>query len=185
MAQVYPVGHPVLGKRICITGPSACGKSTLADAIGKKYGLPIVHLDKLYHLPNDFIPRPDAEYLMLHDNAIAEDSWIMEGNYGRSMPQRFERADSIIKVEMNRFGALWRFLTRYYLNQTGKKPRIGQPDIAKEKFSWKMVWWILEPQSLNSVRRQKNSRVDALMEQHAQKIHVVRSFKEMQKLLDS
>lgn len=52
-------GHPVLGNRICIIGRSSCGKSTLADALGRKYHLPIVHLDKLYHLPHGaFISRP-------------------------------------------------------------------------------------------------------------------------------
>jgi adenylate kinase family enzyme len=38
-----------LGPRICIVGPSNSGKSTLATAIGRARGLPVVHLDQLYH----------------------------------------------------------------------------------------------------------------------------------------
>ena len=38
------------GRRIMICGPSNAGKSTLAVAIGRRLGLPVVHLDQLNHL---------------------------------------------------------------------------------------------------------------------------------------
>lgn len=178
------VGHPVLGRRICIIGRSSCGKSTLADAMGRKYDLSIVHLDKLYHLPHGaFIPRPKDEFIALHEDAINGDAWVMEGGYTETMPQRFARADSIIQIEMNRFGALYRFIRRYYLNKTGKKPRIGQPDHVQEKFSWAMVWWIMRPKMLNASDRRKLRERDALLTQYADKVHIVRSFKEMERFL--
>lgn len=117
----------------------------------------------------------------MHDEAVSQDAWVMEGNYSNVIPQRFARADSIIKIEMNRFGALYRFIRRYYLNKTGKKPRIGQPDHVEEKFSWDMVWWIMRPKSLIPSDRQKMRNLHALLTQHADKVHVVRSFKEMER----
>ncbi|QGR08715.1 hypothetical protein CTZ24_09645 [Pantoea phytobeneficialis] len=67
-----------LGPRICILGPSNSGKSTLAHAIAQKTSLPLVHLDQLYHLPNThWQARSEAEFLQLHQAAVAEPNWEM------------------------------------------------------------------------------------------------------------
>ncbi len=103
-----------LGQRICIIGPSSTGKSTLAVRLGKKYGFPVFHLDKFHHEPNgNWVKRPPEEYLKLHNEAIAGDKWVIEGNYTKSMPQRFERADTVIITHMNRFTCLYRYTKRY------------------------------------------------------------------------
>ena len=68
------------GQRICILGPSNSGKSTLAAAVARKLGLPVVHLDQLHHLPDtDWQPRPRSEFVALHDAAIAGERWVMDG----------------------------------------------------------------------------------------------------------
>lgn len=70
-----------LGSRICILGPSNSGKSTLAQAIARKRGLSVIHLDQLFHQPHtDWQPRPEEEFLRLHDQAIQQRQWVMEGN---------------------------------------------------------------------------------------------------------
>jgi adenylate kinase family enzyme len=71
-----------LGARICILRPSNGGKSALAAAIAQKRGMNLVHLDQLHHVPStDWQPRPANEFKALHDAAIADDQWVMEGNY--------------------------------------------------------------------------------------------------------
>ena len=53
---------------------------TLAEAIARKRGLHVVHLDLLYHLPNtDWEVRPTDEFVALHDAAITEERWVMDG----------------------------------------------------------------------------------------------------------
>ena len=82
-----------LGDRIMVLGPSNAGKSTLATALSAKLKLPIVHLDQLQHLPNtDWEPRAEDDFKALHDEAILDERWIMDGNYSRLMRKRFERA---------------------------------------------------------------------------------------------
>ena len=89
-----------LGCRICIFGPSSTGKSTLAMAIGRSRGLPVVHLDQLHHQPGtDWQPRPIEEFFALHDEAVAGASWVIEGNYSLCVSQRLSRATGVILLD--------------------------------------------------------------------------------------
>lgn len=106
-----------LGERICILGPSNSGKSTLAEAIARKLDLKAIHLDALYHLPNtNWKKRPDGEFLALHDEAIAGDRWVIDGNYSKCFPQRFQRATGIILLDVSTVTSLLRYLRRTVSN---------------------------------------------------------------------
>ena len=102
-----------LGPRICIFGPSNAGKSTLAAKLGRKLDIPLVHLDLLHHLPGtDWQPRPQEDFDRLHDEAIAGERWIIEGNYSRLMPERLKRATGVIWIDTPVAGNLWRYFRR-------------------------------------------------------------------------
>jgi hypothetical protein len=102
-----------LGERICILGPSNSGKSTLAAAIAGKRGLRAVHLDQLHHLPHtDWEVRPSHEFVALHDEAIATDRWVMDGNYSKLFPKRFERATGVILMDISTGASLFRYVRR-------------------------------------------------------------------------
>ena len=96
--------HPLpslaeLGQRIMVNGPSNAGKSTLADAMARKLGIPVVHLDRFSHQEEgNWVPRPKPEFHALHDAAIAGDAWVMDGNYSELMPRRFARATGVVVI---------------------------------------------------------------------------------------
>ncbi len=170
-------------KRICIIGYSSSGKSTLAKKLGEKYDLPIHHLDIYHHIDGtNWEPKPKEEFIALHDAAIAEDKWVIEGNYSSTMPQRFARADLIIHVRMNRFGCLYRFLCRHFRNQKDPSTRIGSPPNIQEKFNWDMIWWIIQPRIFDKSRRKKDLTTKKLLKEHQNKLKVIRTFKEMENL---
>ncbi len=128
-----------LGPRICIMGPSNSGKSTLALAIGRARGLPPIHLDQLYHLPDtDWEPRPAKEFVALHDTAIASESWVMEGNYSRCMEQRFARATGIILLDAPVPLSLFRYLRRSWF----ERGRIGALEGGQDSVKWDMIRYI-------------------------------------------
>ncbi|KFC62861.1 Adenylate kinase-related kinase [Devosia sp. LC5] len=128
-----------LGRRIVIMGPTNAGKSTLAIAIGKKLDIPAIHLDQLRHLPNtDWQVRPDAEFHALHDAAILEPGWVMEGNYSVLMPQRFARATGVVVVDDH---YLRRF-SRYFRRTLLEKERAGNLPGNRDSIKWQMVSWI-------------------------------------------
>ena len=125
-----------LGQRICILGPSNSGKSSLAAAIERARGLPAIHLDQLRNLPNTaWVPRPDAEFITLHDAAIAGERWVMDGNYSRLMPQRLARATGVIVLDLTTCRSLWRYIRRSLF----ERDRIGGLEGGLESVNWDML----------------------------------------------
>ncbi|WP_158933213.1 AAA family ATPase [Acidisphaera sp. S103] len=125
-----------LGPRICIMGPSNSGKSTLAAAIGRLRDLPAVHLDQLHHLPNtDWQPRPEAEFIALHDKTILAPRWVMDGNYSRCLPQRLERATGFILLDVPAVTSLLRYLRRSWFAGDRRGALEGNRDSVK----WEMI----------------------------------------------
>jgi adenylate kinase family enzyme len=125
-----------LGPRICIMGPSNSGKSTLADAIGRARGLPVIHLDQLFHLPNTrWQRRPEAEFIALHDEAIKGELWVMEGNYSRCLPQRLERATGFVLLDVPTTTSLFRYIRRSWF----EPDRRGALDGGRDSVRWGMI----------------------------------------------
>lgn len=125
-----------LGDRICILGPSNSGKSTLADAIGRKRNLKVVHLDQLFHLPNtDWEQRPKSEFMALHDAAIAGERWVMDGNYSIGMPQRFKRATGLILLDISTPVSLLRYIRRTLF----ESERLGALEGGRDSIKWDMI----------------------------------------------
>jgi len=129
-----------LGHRICILGPSNSGKSTLADAIGKKLDLKIVHLDRLYHLPNtQWQPRPTEEFIALHDEEIKGERWVIDGNYSKLQPQRLARATGIIVLDVSTALSVARYVNRTLF----EKHRYGALEGGKDSLNWDMFHHII------------------------------------------
>lgn len=125
-----------LGPRICIMGPSNSGKSTLAAAIGRARGLTPIHLDLLYHLPNtDWQPRPDDEFIALHDAALAGAHWVIDGNYSRCLPQRLARATGFILLDTPTAASLWRYFRRTWF----ERDRPGGLAGGRDSVKWQMI----------------------------------------------
>lgn len=125
-----------LGSRICIMGPSNSGKSTLAAAIGRAHDLPTVHLDQLFHLPNsNWKPRPEAEFIALHDEAILAPRWVMDGNYSRCLPQRLQRATGFILLDISTVTSLLRYLRRSWF----ERHRPGALEGSRDSVKWEMI----------------------------------------------
>lgn len=140
-----------LGPRICVCGPSNSGKSTLAAAIGRKIGAPPVHLDQFRFLPDtDWQQRSDEDFAALHDDAIAKDRWVIDGNYSKLMPARLARATGIILLGDNR----WANLARYFNRTLFQRQRVGNLEGNKDSVKWAMIHWIMvvSPKSLERYR---------------------------------
>ncbi|WP_375450438.1 AAA family ATPase [uncultured Devosia sp.] len=132
-----------LGKRICVFGPSNSGKSTLTWAIASKIGTTPVSLDQLRFLPNtDWQLCPDEDFARLHDQAIADESWVIEGNYMTLLTTRIARATGIILLGTDRWTAFGRYLRRTLF----ERERHGHLQGAHDSIKWDMIHFILVEQ---------------------------------------
>lgn len=125
-----------LGIRICVMGPSNSGKSSLANAIARARGLTPVHLDQLRHLPKtDWQERPDEEFQRLHDAAIQQERWVMDGNYSQLLPQRLLRATGVIQLDVSTITSLFRYVRRSWFEHE----RVGALEGGQDSVKWDMI----------------------------------------------
>ena len=97
--------HP----RIVVVGPSGSGKSTFARRAAEKLGRTHVELDELYWAPN-WTPHPD--FLARVERAIAQDEWVIAGNYRAVREQIWSRATAILFLDVSLPVAVGRVVTR-------------------------------------------------------------------------
>lgn len=126
-------------RRVLVIGSGGSGKSTVAKEIAARTGLPLIHLDQLFWHPG-WVPTPDPEWDRVTDELIAQDAWVMDGNYGRTLPKRLAAADTVVFLDMPRVLCTWRILKRRFTH-------LGQnrPDVAPgcpEHLSWEFFHWV-------------------------------------------
>jgi adenylate kinase family enzyme len=108
-------------QRVLVIGSPGAGKSTLARRAAQRTGLPLVHLDAEYWRPN-WVEPPASEWHARLAQLIADDRWVMDGNYGGSMDLRLARADTTVWLDYPTMLCLWRVLGRIVLHRGSSRP---------------------------------------------------------------
>ena len=88
--------------RISIVGGSGTGKSTLCDILAKKLNLPAIHLDAINFEANWVEIDKNKRDKIINERAN-EDKWIIDGNYSKTLKERFDRADLIIWLDYSTY----------------------------------------------------------------------------------
>jgi len=87
-------------KKISVIGNSGAGKSTLSEKLGKRLGINVFSIDKIYWLPNWKL-CDQASFKLIHDKWLKSESWIIEGvGYWNEMEQRISESDIVIFVDI-------------------------------------------------------------------------------------
>jgi adenylate kinase family enzyme len=164
-------------KKVLVIGSGGAGKTTFSKHLASRTGLPLTHLDQLFWHPG-WVPTPDEEWDRLIAQLIARDSWILDGNYGRTLPTRLAAADTVIFLDLPRLVCTWRILKRQlrYFGRIRPDSAPGCP----ERLSWEFVTWVWTYRS----RRRPDimKRLDAL--RSTKRIIVLRSDDEVQAFLE-
>ena len=86
-------------KRIIVIGCPGSGKTTFAEKLKDKIGLPLFYLDAIWHRPDrTHISR--EEYDMRLAEILALDSWIIDGNYSRTIESRISACDTVFLFDL-------------------------------------------------------------------------------------
>lgn len=112
---LYEKGGSFMFRRAIVIGCPGGGKSTFARKLRDRTGLPLHHLDLLWHKPDRTTVDP-AAFDQALDQILAQDRWIIDGSYSRTLERRLQACDVVffldIPVETCLAGAMSRVGTQ-------------------------------------------------------------------------
>lgn len=86
-------------KKVIVIGCPGSGKTTFAEKLNKFTGLPLFHLDAIWH-------KPDKTHISREsfDEKISEifemQEWIIDGNYNRTIEMRLQQCDTVFLFDL-------------------------------------------------------------------------------------
>ena len=86
-------------KRAIVIGSPGAGKSTFARKLKEKTGIPLYYLDRIFHKP-DRTTVTREEFDQKLQAILQTDRWIIDGNYQRTLPLRFEACTDVFLLDL-------------------------------------------------------------------------------------
>ena len=123
-------------KRILVIGCPGAGKSTFARRLRDETGLPLYHLDMIWHRP-DKTNIGREEFDLRLSEIFEKDEWIIDVNYDRTLEMRFKRCDTVFLFDLPTEVCL-----RGAESRIGKK-REDMPWV-EEEFDGEFRQWIVD-----------------------------------------
>src|SRR5262249_44272694 len=104
-------------QRVLVMGGSGAGKTTFAQRLADKTGLPFVSIDQIHWQPGWREPDPE-EFTARMAVEAEKPAWVIDGNYLRAAAElRRERADTVFFFDFPRWicmaGIIRRSATSY------------------------------------------------------------------------
>lgn len=86
-------------KKVIVIGCPGSGKSTFSKALNKATGIPLYHLDAIWHKPDKtHITREDFDKRI--SEIFATPEWIIDGNYNRTIKSRLQQCDTVFLFDL-------------------------------------------------------------------------------------
>ena len=129
--------HSLPYKRLVVIGTTSSGKSTLAEQLARKIGGDFIELDALNWGPN-WTPAGDELLRDRAEEATRSPCWVVAGNYSKTRPVTWPRAEAIIWLDYAFPVVFWRLLTRTI------RRSLTQEELwngNREKFWWHVKLW--------------------------------------------
>ena len=164
--------------KICIIGYCGAGKTTLADILGEKYSLPVLHLDATFWY-GDWEKRSREEQSAIVNKFMTEnsDGWVIDGNYAKICLERFFECDVVYFLNYNRFFCLRQVIKRHKKYKGTVRPDCPCPEKLDAEF---MRWLLYKGRTLKKREVFKN-----LLSISSGKKYIFKNRKQLEKHLSS
>lgn len=164
--------------KILIAGYSSSGKSTFSKRLSKHYDIDVLHIDAIFFGPN-WSHRDHAIVEKEINEFMKKDSWIIDGQYRKLAPQRYEACDQLFLFDFNRYKCLYGAILRRikYHNQN----RDSIADGCKERLNFSFIWWIL----FGGRKRDSKALMKLYKEKYKSKVTVFKNRRQVNRYLQS
>ncbi len=108
-------------RRILVYGVTGSGKSTAADRIAARTGLPLTLADELTWQPG-WVPVDEDTQRAVFSTIVAKDRWVLDTAYGVWVDLVLPRADLIVGLDYPRWFSLQRLIRRTLRRSMDRKP---------------------------------------------------------------
>ena len=122
-----------------VIGSGGAGKSVFSVDLAARIGLPVIHLDREYWGPGWQPMAEDAWEARIRE-LVAPDRWILDGNFGGTIPIRLAAADTVVFLDLPRLVCLWSVVRRRVTHRGRSRPDMT-PGNA-EKLDLRFLLWI-------------------------------------------
>lgn len=124
-------------KKINIIGTSGSGKSTFAKQLSEQLHIPYIEIDAIFWGKNWYWPPDEAFFARLQE-ALDQETWVLDGNYTRTTPIKWEAVDTVIWIDFSFARTLYQVISRSIRNLITKQelwPGTGNRQTIKRFFS--------------------------------------------------
>ena len=165
-------------RKVLVIGSGGSGKSTFAERLGGRTGLPVIHLDSLFWRAG-WCETPRDVWAARVDELLKRDEWIMDGNYGGTLERRLAACDTVVLLDLPRVLCLWRIIRRSVRYRGRSRPDMAEG--CNERLTWEFVRWVW-----TYPRERRPGVLKKLGElREGQKVYVLRSRREVRRFLEA
>ena len=139
--------------------------------------MPLIHLDRLFWRPGwVHCSREEFDTLLLKE--LEKESWIIDGNYSRTIEMRLKYADAVILFDYPSLLCLWRVIKRV-MGSFGKV-RADMGDGCPERFDFEFLKYVW-----NFKKTELPAVIEKLSGTHGAEIVIIKNKKDFKGLKES